>query len=163
MSLRGKSGPSMVYRIDWQREVPSEFLTMQAGLDAIEGSGASLPLSLELSWLDIHGTFMAADMPMYLGRGNDAKFIVNNQTVSRLHARIEQRGEAFVIIDVSSYGTWVRFAGSDAAITLRRQECVLLDKGEIALGAPFDDFSVPTVSFRLNTPTSLATGYSSLL
>lgn len=143
----------MVYRIDWQREVPSEFLTMQAGLDIIEGSSATMPLTLELSWLDIRGTFMASDMPMFLGRGSEAKFIVNNQTVSRLHARIEQRGDAFVIADVSSYGTWVRFAGSDSAIALRRQECVLLDKGEIALGASFEDFSVPTVMFRINTPS----------
>jgi class 3 adenylate cyclase len=163
MSLRGKSEPSMVYRIDWQREVSSEFLTMQASLDAIEGSTATLPLSLELSWLDLHGTFMAADMPMYLGRGGEAKFIVNNQTVSRLHASIEQRGDAFVLTDVSSYGTWVRFSGSDSAIALRRQECVLLSKGEIALGAPFDDFSVPTVSFRINAPTNYTTGYTSLL
>lgn len=155
MSLRGKSERSMVYRIDWQREVPSEFLTMQAGLDEIEGAQATPPLTLELSWLDVHGTFVAADMPVYLGRGSDAKFIVNNQTVSRLHARIEQRGEVFVISDVSSYGTWVRFAGSDSAIALRRQECVLLDKGEIALGASFDDFSVPTVMFRINTPSQL--------
>ena len=32
---------------------------------------------------------------------------------------------------------------------LRRQECVLMAGGEIALGAPFEDFSVPTVSFKL--------------
>ena len=163
MSLRGKSEPSMVYRIDWQREVPSEFLTMQAGLESIEGSGVTLPLSLELSWLDVHGTFMAADMPMYLGRGGEAKFIVNNQTVSRLHASIEQRGDVFVLTDVSSYGTWVRFTGNDKAIALRRQECVLLSQGEIALGAPFEDFSVPTVSFRINVPSGVHTGYSSLL
>ena len=30
----------------------------------------------------------------------------------------------------------------------RRQECALPAGGEIALGAPFEDFSVPTVSFK---------------
>ena len=32
---------------------------------------------------------------------------------------------------------------------LRRDECVLHGSGEIALGAPFDDFTVPTVNFAL--------------
>ena len=41
----------------------------------------------------------------------------------------------------------MRFAGSSAVISLRRQECVLLDKGEMALGASFDDPTAPIVSF----------------
>jgi len=54
-----------------------------------------------------------------------------------------------VLEDVSSYGTWVRFAGSDAVVALRRQEVMLTSDGEIALGAPFSDFSAPMVSFKL--------------
>jgi predicted component of type VI protein secretion system len=68
--------------------------------------------------------------------------------VSRHHAKIDIRGDVFVLEDISSYGTWVRFAGSNAVISLRREECVLLDKGEMALGASFEDFTVPTLSFR---------------
>ena len=67
--------------------------------------------------------------------------------VSRLHAKISWRAGKFYIEDVSSYGTWVRFAASHAVIDLRRQEVALLIEGEIALGAPFEDFTVPTVSF----------------
>ena len=43
----------------------------------------------------------------------------------------------------------MRFAGADNAIALRRQECLLHSDGEFAMGAPFTDISVPTVSFRL--------------
>ena len=68
--------------------------------------------------------------------------------VSRRHARIEWRAGKFYLEDVSSYGTWVRFSDSAAVVALRRQECVLLQEGEIALGAPFEDFTVPTVSFK---------------
>jgi len=148
MNIRGKSEPSVVYRIEWQREVQSEFLTMQAGLHALDSPDAYLSNSLMLSWLELSMTFEASDLPLFLGRGNDVKFMVNDPRVSRLHARIEQRGDVFVLVDVSSYGTWVRFSGSASVLALRRQECVLLNKGEIAMGASFDDVSVPTVHFQ---------------
>jgi adenylate cyclase len=63
--------------------------------------------------------------------------------------RIDRRGGNFVLEDLSSYGTWVRFAGSDSIIALRRQECTLSGNGEIALGASFDDFSAPCISFAI--------------
>ena len=63
-------------------------------------------------------------------------------------AQISWRDGNFVLTDVSSYGTWVRFGASDSELALRRQECVLMSNGEIALGAPFEDFTVPTVSFK---------------
>ena len=43
----------------------------------------------------------------------------------------------------------VRFSGVDNVISLRRQECLLHSDGEIAMGAPFTDFSSPTISFKL--------------
>ena len=54
-----------------------------------------------------------------------------------------------MLVDVSSYGTWVRFAGANAAVLLRREECVLYGSGDIALGAPFSDSSVPVVTFKV--------------
>ena len=72
-----------------------------------------------------------------------------------MHARIEWRQGAFVLTDVSSYGTWVRFSSNGMGtapteLALRRQECVLLGAGEMALGAPFSDFTVPTVAFHMS-------------
>lgn len=153
MNIRGKSEPSAVYHIEWQREVTSEFLTMPGSLDSPLVPGAKLSPSLTLTWLDVSATFEAIDMPFFVGRSNESKFVVGDQRVSRQHAKIEQTGDVFVIADVSSYGTWVRFAGSESAVALRRQECVLHDSGEIALGASFDDFSAPTVSFVINDPS----------
>lgn len=150
MNIRGKSEASVVYRIEWQRDVQSEFLTMQAGLSSLDSPTAQPSDSLALSWMDLTMTFDASDLPLFLGRGNDAKFVVNDPRVSRLHARIEQRGDVFVLVDVSSYGTWVRFSGSASVLALRRQECVLLNRGEIAMGASFEDLNVPMVSFQCN-------------
>jgi adenylate cyclase len=151
LNIRGKSEPMPVYRIEWQNEVATDFLTVAAGLDSMGSSGQQLPDTIELTWLDQTVSFQAIDMPFFLGRDSHSKFVVNDPRVSRQHARIEQRGDVFVLSDVSSYGTWVRFTGSNAVISLRRQECVLLDKGEMSLGASFEDFTVPTVSFRFSS------------
>ncbi len=147
MDIRGKTGQSVVYRIDWLRESTSEFLTMAAGLETVGVPTSRLPSTIELSWNHNRTLFEAIDMPVFLGRGNDAQFAVLDPRVSRLHARLDRRGDLFVLTDISSYGTWVRFAGSSAVISLRRQECVLLDKGEMALGATFDDPTAAIVSF----------------
>ena len=149
--IRGKSGPSVVYRIDWQEEVMSELLTVPAPL-GLGGAVRTDPVlgKIELQWLDINAAFNAQDLPIHLGRVDEAQFVVNDQHVSRLHAKIEWRNNTFVLTDLSSYGTWVRFTGSDTELALRRGECVLHGSGEIAMGAPFSDFAVPTVNFNLS-------------
>ena len=149
MDIRGRSETCMVYRVEWQNEVLSDFFTVPASLSASPFAKSVPQLgSISLSWLDLEGSFTSTDLPMHLGRVAEAQFVVNDPRVSRLHAKITWRAGKFYLEDVSSYGTWVRFASGDAIVALRRQECVLLVEGEIALGAPFEDFTVPTVSFK---------------
>lgn len=106
---------------------------------------------IELSWLDQRVLFSADDLPIHLGREDAAQFIVPDQRVSRLHCRIELRNGSPLLTDLSTYGTWVRFSGSTQnELALRRDECVLAGDGEIALGAPFTDFTAPVISFRLS-------------
>jgi class 3 adenylate cyclase len=155
MDIRGKSEPLVIYRIDWQRDTPSEFQTMASSLETVGSPPSRLPSTIELTWHDRRGLFEATDMPVFMGRGNDAHFAVLDPRVSRLHARLDRRGDLFVLSDISSYGTWVRFAGSTAVIALRRQDCVLLDKGEMALGASFDDPTAPIVSFWFTNRSGL--------
>ena len=100
-------------------------------------------------WLDANLSFNLTDLPLKIGRVPEADFVVNDPRVSRMHANIDMRSGNYVLEDTSSYGTWVRFAGSDHVICLRRQECLLHSDGEIAMGSPFNDYSTPTVSFRL--------------
>lgn len=149
MAIRGRTEPCIVHRVEWQDEVLSEVFTMPASLSApVLSRGVSQPVLIELSWLDITQEFKSAQLPVSLGRDVSAEFIVQDPRVSRKHAVIEWRAGKFYLEDVSSYGTWVRFADSTAIVALRRQECVLLHDGELALGASFDDFTVPTVTFR---------------
>lgn len=152
MTIRGRIEPCVVHRIEWQSELLSEAFTMQANLAPSPFSrGTAQPDYIELSWLDMNAGFSFSELPLFLGRDPDAQFVIQDPRVSRKHARIEWRAGKFYLEDVSSYGTWVRFADNAAAVSLRRQECVLLIDGEIALGAPFEDFTVPTVSYKFRT------------
>ena len=149
MRIKGRVEPCEVFRVEWQPEMLSEFLTLPADLHALHKSSESVFGGIELVWLDATHAFNITDLPLKIGRVPEADFVVSDPRVSRMHANIDIRSGNYVLEDVSSYGTWVRFAGGDNAISLRRQECLLHSDGEIAMGAPFTDFSAPTVSFRL--------------
>jgi class 3 adenylate cyclase len=149
MRIKGKAEPCEVFRIEWQSEMPSEFLTMPAELHSLPPRDDARNSGIELVCLDTTRVFGIKDLPIEIGRAAEASFVISDPRVSRLHARIEFRSGSYVLEDTSSYGTWVRFNGGEHVIVLRRQECLLHSDGEIAMGAPFSDFSAPTLSFRL--------------
>ncbi len=148
IAVRGRSEPCSVFRIEWQEELSSEMLTAPAALHAL-AQPAMRSSGIELHWLDRRQRYDASRLPVRLGRAADAEFVVDDRRVSRWHASISWRNNKFVLSDLSSFGTWVRFAGAPTELALRREECVLHDGGEIALGSPFGNISVPTVTFSL--------------
>jgi class 3 adenylate cyclase len=150
INIRGKSEMPIVHRVDWQDE-SVDFLTMPATLAQMGRPTDASFGKIELSWMDVKQIFDAAELPIYLGRVDDAEFVVNDPRVSRLHARIEARKGSCVLVDVSTYGTWVQFqnsTGLSTEIALRRDECVLHGSGQIGLGAPLSEFSAPTIIFH---------------
>ena len=152
INIRGRAEPCTVYQVEWREEQASDFLTMQGELDPgqIGGDQDALGRELELTWMGTTKVFKAFDLPVYIGRVRTAEFVVNDPRVSRTHVRFDWRNGSVVLVDVSSYGSWVRFgAGSSAPVLLRREECVLHGQGELALGASFTDVSVPTVVFTV--------------
>lgn len=152
LEIRGRSELCVVHRIEWQSELHTEAFTMPAGLSWTEPpASVAPPSSVELSWLDMKSEFSVADLPIFLGRDPSAEFVIEDPRVSRRHARIQWRAGRFYFEDLSSYGSWIRFANNQTVVPLRRQECVLPLEGEIALGGPFDDFTMPTVSFKFHS------------
>jgi class 3 adenylate cyclase len=149
MRIKGRVELCEVFRIEWQTEMLSEFLTLPADLHQLSRQRESVFGGIELGWLDLNRSFNLTDLPLKIGRVHEADFVVTDPRVSRLHASIDVRSGNYVLEDISSYGTWVRFDGTEHPIALRRQECLLHSDGEIAMGAPFTDFSAPTVSFKL--------------
>ncbi len=152
INIRGRAEPCTVYQIEWREEEASDFLTMQGELDQILVPGESdvLGREVELSWHDQTKRFKSFELPVHIGRVRNVEFMVNDPRVSRTHARLEWRNGSVVLVDVSSYGSWIRFSGANGAdVLLRREECVLHGEGELALGASFADTSVPTVHFKV--------------
>ncbi len=152
INIRGRAEPCVVYQIEWHEDVASDFLTMQGALDPAQVSGErdALGREVELTWSGNTRRFKSFELPVQLGRVRDADFVVNDPRVSRIHARLEWRNGSVVFVDASSYGSWVRFSGTKGSdVLLRRAECVLHGKGELALGASFSDASVPTVTFAI--------------
>lgn len=150
--IRGRAEPCNVFQIEWREEEPSDFLTMQAQLSPADllGMGDALGREVVLQWMDTVKSFKSFELPIHIGRVKSVEFVVKDPRVSRTHARLEWRNGCVMLVDVSSYGSWVRFSEAGGAdVLLRREECVLHGKGELALGASFSDLSVPTVAFTI--------------
>jgi hypothetical protein len=152
INVRGRAEPCDVYQVEWREDDPTDFLTMQAQLDSPLALGEIdiLGREVELSYLGEVRRFKSFELPVHIGRVKNVEFVVNDPRVSRTHARLEWRNGGVVLIDVSSYGSWVRFNGAKGAdLLLRREECVLHGSGELALGASFGDATAPKVSFSV--------------
>lgn len=149
MDIRGKAEPVMVYQVKWREEEEPDLLTMQAALHStmspLDAGGARI----QFQWEGANRAFSSAEAPVNVGRATQAHLCVSDPRVSRLHARIDWRNGAFVLTDMSSFGTWVRFDGSATHVQLRRDNCLLHGEGEIALGVPFSDTTAPTIGFRV--------------
>ncbi len=64
-------------------------------------------------------------MPVILGRSLQATYTIDDNRVSRSHARIDWHGGTFQLIDLSYNGTYVRFDHDPELISLRRGACTL--------------------------------------
>jgi len=151
--IRGVAHPHPIFQVEWNDEVPTDLMTVRGSLQDLENSELDGSNSnIVLAWLDINKLFLNGELPIDIGRAVSCAFVVSDQRVSRKHASIDWVNGAFVLTDLSTYGTWVRFAGDAGSETqLRRSQCILHSSGEMALGASFSDFSAPVLSFRVHT------------
>ncbi|MCC2675605.1 MAG: adenylate/guanylate cyclase protein [Ramlibacter sp.] len=149
--IRGKSQEHRLFRVEWHEDTSTEMMTLPASDAQMLGlrRKSAAQGKLTLRYLELAHEFNANEMPVHLGRAREAEFSVPDPRVSRLHARIEWRGQGFVLVDLSSNGTCVRFAGAPTEVRLRRDDCVLHAGGEIGLAADFSDFTTPTVMFEV--------------
>jgi hypothetical protein len=89
--------------------------------------------------LGVHETSLA------IGRDTACELVVTEQPVSRRHAKIERRGDGFVLIDQSTNGTWLCQEGEDE-IVLRKEEAPLIGHGTFSLGHPAKE-GLPSVAY----------------
>ena len=147
VEIRGKAEPLMLYQVEWREDEAPESLTMQAALVSSFAPADSILGQIQFSWHGVDMAFTSSDAPVHVGRATHAELCINDPRVSRLHARIDWRNSGFLLTDMSSFGTWVRFDGSDAPVRLRRDACILHGTGQIALGVSFSEPSAPVMNF----------------
>lgn len=152
IAIRGRAETCHAFQIEWHENLSSDQMTMQASIDSQQDQldKAVLGGEVELIWLETRKKFRSSQLPIHIGRVSQAEFVVNDPRVSRAHARIDWRNGNVLLVDISTYGSWVRFFGGGSDLLLRREECVLHGSGEIALGASFADMTVPTVKFSIS-------------
>ena len=154
ISIRGRAEPCTVYQVDWEDDAASSLLTMQSDMVPLFDPSQvdTLGGQIELIWMDAKKSFKSFDLPIHIGRLRQAEFVVDDPRVSRTHARIDWRNGSVILVDLSSYGCWLRFSGDGSDLLLRREECVLHGQGEISLGSSFADLSAPIVRFSVSQP-----------
>jgi adenylate cyclase len=81
-----------------------------------------------------------------MGRHRQNDLIVDDVLVSRIHARIEYRKGRFVLVDMSTNGTYLTSQG-EGSICLHRDERPLQGRGVIGLGRDVDLESPAAIHF----------------
>ena len=87
-----------------------------------------------------------------LGRESSSDVVINDRKASREHARIERRRDKFVLIDVSSNGTFVTFHG-EPEMVVRREEVLLHGRGSISFGHPYSADPTEVAAFDVEALT----------
>ena len=147
--LHGHSAPVSVYGLEWCSDEDPDSRTLRAELHSGMGKLSSSLVHIQVQWCGTNCTYTSRDMPLIIGRGTEARLRVDDRRVSRSHARLEWRQDAFVLSDVSRFGTWVHLGDSDP-ILLRRESCLLVGSGSIALGVSFLDATAPKLEFQVS-------------
>lgn len=93
--------------------------------------------------------------PFVLGRGPDNHLVVDIETASRSHARIESRYDELVFVDHSTNGTYIHtIPGSHAYdgmdIFVHHREWTMVGRGSISLGRPFTQDDPHAILFTAN-------------
>ena len=141
MSVKGKGDDVDVCEIIW---LAGEELTMATPSIITPPKKTALHLRCGSTELVLE----QANAALVLGRDAACQIVVADRMASRQHARIERRQDKFFLIDQSTNGTFVAFAG-EAELTLRREEVMLRGPGRMAFGRSVTQSSDDTVEFEL--------------
>jgi adenylate cyclase len=145
MHLRGRAEPVHVHLLGGKRPAYDSAATAFGAVMA----PVQEPEGIRLTWRRTRRLVTSERLPMVMGRSAQSAFCVEDSRVSRQHARIDWQGGVFSLVDLSINGTFVRFAGSEEVLSLKRGTCTLHGSGIIGLGGSPADVSAATVKFEV--------------
>lgn len=125
LAVKGKAGNVHVCEMLWQE---SAELTMMSTRMA-----PAPEQRLRLRHGGTESILATAKPTASLGRDMASDIVIRDPRASRSHARIERRRDKFVLVDMSSNGTFVTFHG-EAEFALKREETILRGSGRIVFG-----------------------------
>ena len=100
---------------------------------------------------------------LQMGRGDSNDIVIVSLFASRVHARVEARDGQFVLVDLSSNGTFVlpdenqadeESGVQPAEIRLRQEELVLVGRGWFGMGRSAAKHGDHSVRYMLEAETS---------
>jgi class 3 adenylate cyclase len=142
VALRGRVEPVSVYVLGGRR-------AHDTGATAFaEVPESEDPDGIRLLWEHQDRIFDSAVMPVEIGRSPQASFSVRDNRVSRMHARLDWHSGGFQLTDLSSNGTYVRFADGEM-VSLRRGSCTLHGQGRLGLGGSPQEAGSAVVQFEV--------------
>lgn len=127
MPLKGKSEPIEVIEVLWAGDEEAT-ITLSAQFEPPRA-----PLRLRLRYRGEDVVVDATHPKVEIGRDPSNEVVVDARNASRVHARVEWRRDKFVLIDLSTNGTYVVDAQNQET-RLRREEFILDGDGKISFG-----------------------------
>lgn len=146
IAVKGKAEGVRTIEVLWQESSERTTLFIP-GLGAPAAAPRRVRLSLgnhERRW-----DFESGDDSIALGRDPSCAVVVNHSGASRIHATIERRIDKWVLIDHSTNGTFVTFAG-ERELRLHREELILRGDGVISFGQSADHSGAESLRFALS-------------
>jgi len=142
IGVKGKEQPLALCEIIWQW---ADNMTMMDGGQQRAETLASKRLCID--YRSVTREFTVADGVLKFGRDPGNDIVVDCPKASRLHGRIEVRQSGFVVIDLSSNGTYVQ-QQSGGEIVLRREETLIQGSGAIGPGEQVAALAGGALHFR---------------
>lgn len=142
LAVKGKAGGVHIFEVLWR---PSEELTMMAG--SINKPAGRNAAKLCVRYRGKSFLMDEKSALLTLGRDPASDLIIEDRKASRQHARIERRGDKYMLIDQSTNGTYLAPKGEQEML-LRREEVLLQGSGTICFGNSINEKNVDFAEFE---------------
>lgn len=140
--IKGKSGEMEIYEVIWEQH------DVTVMLDDTADAAPAMKFSMELKFGPQTAEVDENRPTVNLGRQIHNDVVVNDNRVSRSHARIEYRRGKFFLIDQSTNGSFALIQGKKK-IQIKRDEAQLLGSGIIGLGREVTSESPQAIQYTI--------------